>query len=649
MKKHLLTSVASRYILGAVLASVVIAGTTLAIARQQGVTAGTPATAPAASGAPEDRQAYYGDLHLHTTNSFDAYVLMGTKTTPEEAYQFARGDEIDYLGEKVRRREPLDFLAVTDHSENIGVFNELDDPNSPLAKSELGQRILKAKAAGTLTLTAKRDGQGDALALIGQLLKGHALDGITGVDANALTSSAWQREIAAANRYYQPGKFTTFIGYEWTSMPNGQNLHRNVIFRGDKAPNPFTSVDSSKPEDLWAFLSKIRTQGVDALAIAHNANASNGLMYDWTTLDGRPIDVAYSVLRSQNEPLSEISQNKGTSETHPSLSPNDEFANFEIFDRLLISPQSSRPSGSYTRDAIGKGLVIAQKIGVNPYKDGYTGSADLHGGLSVSSEQDFGGNVGGANIGGGRTSLEAARALLETPKDATGFNVTITGSAGLTGVWAEQNTRDAIFDAFRRKETFATSGTRLKVRLFGGWNFGSGFDTAPDAVKQAYAKGAPMGGDLPARPSGAAAPSFVVWAVKDPNGANLDRVQIVKVWVENGVQKEKVFDVAAGTGRGHDASGKLTPVGTTVDLKTGAYTNTIGSVALSTVWRDPEFKASQPAAYYVRVLEIPTPRWTTLLAIKYGLALPASVPATIQERGWSSPIWYTPKAQPAKA
>jgi hypothetical protein len=626
MKKHLYVNVAALALaLGAIAAAPLIVK-----------------AAPAAG--PENRQAFYGDLHLHTTNSFDAYVLMGTKTTPEQAYQFARGDVIDYLGEKVKRREPLDFLAVTDHSENIGVFNELDDPNSALSKSELGQKIKRLKAEGKLNLNAKRDGDNDVLALLAQLLNPKTLDQVQGLDRQKLTSSTWQREIDAANRYYQPGKFTTFIAYEWTSMPNGQNLHRNVIFRGNTAPNPFTSVDSSKPEELWTWLSKIRSQGHEALAIAHNANASNGLMYDWTTLDGRPIDVAYAVLRSQNEPLSEISQNKGTSETHPSLSPNDEFANFEIFDRLLISPQKSRPSGSYLRDAIGKGLVLDEKIGANPYKDGFVGASDLHGGLSVSSEQDYGGNVGGANVGRGKTTPEAAKALLNTPKDTDGFNVTITGSGALTGVWADKNTREAIYDAFRRKETFATSGTRIKVRLFGGWNFQQGFDKQANAVKVAYATGAPMGSDLPARPANAAAPSFVVWALKDPNGANLDRVQIVKIWVEGGSQKEKVFDVAFDKNRKRDASGKLSPVGSTVDLKTATYKNTIGSVSLSTTWRDPEFKANQRAAYYVRVLEIPTPRWSTILAVKSGIAIPDTVAPTIQERAWSSPIWYTPKS-----
>ncbi len=592
---------------------------------------------------PEDRKALYGDLHLHTTNSFDAYVLMGTKITPEQAYQFARGDEVDYLGDKVKRREPLDFLAVTDHSENLGVFNELNDPNSALSKSELGQRIRKLQAEGKLNLADKQDAGSDVLKLLVDLLNPKTLKEVPGLDTKAISSSAWQREIDAANHYYQPGKFTTFIAYEWTSMPSGQNLHRNVIFRGNTAPSPFTSADSTNPKDLWTWLSKIRGQGYDALAIAHNANASNGLMYDWTQLDGRPIDVAYAILRRENEPLSEISQNKGVSETHPLLSPEDEFANFEIFDRLLISPQKSKPGGSYVRDAIGRGLVLDEKIGANPYKDGFVGASDLHGGLSVSSEEDYGGNVGGANIGAGKTTPEAAKALLSTPKDTQGFNVTITAPGSLTGVWAEQNTRESIYNAFRRKETFATSGTRIRVRLFGGWSFAPGLDKTADAVKTAYASGVPMGSDLPARPAGAGAPSFVVWAVKDPNGANLDRVQIVKIWVDHGAQKEKIFDVAFDPHRTHQASGKLTAVGNTVDLKTATYTNTIGSVQLSTVWKDPEFKADDRAAYYVRVLEIPTPRWTTILAVKSHLPIPDTVASTIQERAWSSPIWYTPK------
>lgn len=603
-----------------------------------------------ATAGPADRQAFFGDLHLHTNNSFDAYVLMGTKTSPEDAYRFARGETIDYLGQKVRRSVALDFMAITDHSENLGVFNELDDPQSALSKSDLGQKIRKGQAEGTLSLSAKRNSQdpktpqqSEAAKLLKELLDPKAIAN-AGIDARTLSSAAWRRSIATANKYYSPGTFTTFIGYEWTSMPNGQNLHRNVIFRGDDAPSPFSSADSYKPEDLWGYLATIRAKGFEALAIPHNANASGGLMYDWATVDGKPIDVAYSVLRAANEPVSEISQNKGTSETHPSLSPNDEFANFEIFDRLLLASTPSRPEGSYVRDALGRGLVLGQKLGVNPYKDGFVAAGDLHGGLEVFSEADFGGNIGGVNLGGGRTSKESAKIYLADPAPGVGLTPVITGSASMTGVWAEENTRESIYDAIRRKETFATSGTKIKVRLFGGWSLPAGLDQAKDGVARAYQAGVPQGGDLPVRPASAAAPSFVVWSVKDPDGANLDRVQVVKVWAQDGKQQEKIYDVAFEAGRARDAGGKLAAVGNTVDLKTGKYRNSIGSTALSTVWTDPAFDPQQPAAYYVRVLEIPTARWSTLLALQHKLPLPTSVPATIQERAWSSPIWYSPSS-----
>lgn len=383
------------------------------------------------------KDAYYGDLHLHTTYSFDAYVLMGTKVDPDAAYRFARGEAVDFLGSKVKRREPLDFLAVTDHSENIGVFNQLEDPNSALSKSEVGQ-------------AAKKGG----IDVFKNVILKYVTQPIPGVDTKPISASAWQREIDAANRNYQPGRFTTFIAYEWSSMPDGQNLHRNVIFKGDKAPIPFSSADSRDPRDLWNYLEKSRKNGYEALAIPHNANASNGLMYDWTSLDGKPIDKAYAKLRAANEPLSEISQNKGSSETHPLLSPNDEFANFEIFDQLLISATKSKPQGSYVRDALGRGLILEQKIGANPYKDGIVGATDYHSGLSTSAEGDYAGNIGRSNLGPGKpTKEEASQILGLTPRegDWKGFNVLITGSGNITGAWAESNTRDSIYSAFRRK------------------------------------------------------------------------------------------------------------------------------------------------------------------------------------------------------
>ena len=576
-----------------------------------------------------DRDAYFGDLHLHTTNSFDAYALMGTKTTPDEAYKFARGDTINYLGEPIRRSEPLDFLAVTDHSENIGVFNTMDDPKSPLSLSEVGTLV-------------REGGYKNFIKLVSYITEGKPLPG----DAKGISASTWEREKQAANANYQPGKFTTFIAYEWTSMPGGQNLHRNVIFKGGIAPAPFTAIDSKDPKDLWTYLARIRAQGYEALAISHNANASNGLMYDWTQLDGRPIDEAWAQLRATNEPLTEIAQNKGTSETHPALSANDEFAGYEIMDHLLIGNVVSKPGGSYVRDSLGRGLVIASKIGVNPYKHGFVGAGDLHSGLTVNSAEEYGG-VASANLGGGKLNkaqTEEALGLAQSKPDSLkvgGLSAVVLSPAALTGVWAESNTREAIYDALRRKETYATSGSHVKLRFFGGWGWSPALLKQNNWVHAAYTQGVPMGSDLPNAKAGV--PSFAIQAVKDPNRGNLDRVQVIKVWLENGQQKEHVFDVVwAGDRHIDPATGKLPSVGDTVDLKTGKYTNTIGAAQLATVWSDPQFKRDQAAVYYVRVLEIPTPRWSTLRSIENGLPLSRDVPATLQQRAWSSPIWYTP-------
>jgi hypothetical protein len=580
---------------------------------------------------PADRQAYYGDLHLHTSYSFDAYVLFGAKVDPDAAYRFARGESVDFLGGTAKRNEPLDFLAVTDHSENIGVFNSLDDPNSEFSKSEVG-KAFKANPVKTFF---------DSI-LSGKLASGKMLEGVN--NAKELSQSAWQREIEAANRNYRPGTFTTFIAYEWSSMPDGQNLHRNVIFRGDKAPNPFSSVDSPKPEDLWNWLDKIRKDGYEALAIPHNSNASNGLMFDWNDSNGRPIDQAYAEQRASDEPLVEIAQNKGASETHPILSPNDEFSNFEFYDHLLISQKKSKPEGSYVRDALGRGLEISQRTaGVNPYKYGIIGASDFHNGLSTSSEEAFVGTFGGIDPTRPLPSTNDFFKNYGEARKIVAANLYETSSGNLTGVWAERNTREAIYDAFRRKETFATSGTRLKVRFFGGWDFPSAITKEAQWVNRAYAKGVPMGGDLPIKPSSVAAPRFIAWGVKDPNGANLDRLQVIKIWLQDGKHVERIYELALSNGRKVDPrSGKAPAVGSTVDLKTAAYHNSIGATQLSAVWQDPHFDPSVAAAYYLRVLEIPTPRWSTIVSVKRGEPLPADVPATIQERAWSSPIWYVP-------
>jgi len=552
-------------------------------------------------------------------------VLWGTHVDPDVAYRFARGEPVDYLGEEVKRSTPpLDFLAVTDHSEYIGVFNTLDDPNNALSRSDIATEVHKQDPK--------------VWSKLARLLNGEPLPG---VDTRTVTQSAWQREIEAANRNYQPGKFTTFIAYEWTSSPGQHNLHRNVIFRGDKAPNPFSCIDSLRPEDLWAFLESIRKQGYEALAIPHNSNLSNGLMYDWVDSNGRSIDQAYAELRAANEPLAEISQIKGQSETHPLLSPNDEFSSFEVLD-LGIKPSG----GSYLRNALARGLLIAEHTGVNPYKYGFVGASDSHNGLSDSAERAYAGTEGAIPI----KMMPDLNKYVQRMALAFGTSegrftkyMYATSSGNLTGVWAEENTRESIFAALRRKETFATSGTRLKFRFFGGWEYERGLLNNKDWVKEAYRLGAAMGGDLPRKPAGRKAPKFAIWAVKDPAGANLDRLQVVKVWVENGKHVEKIWDVALSNGRAVDPkTGRAPPVGNTVDLLKATYTNTIGATEFETVWEDPQFDQRVPAFYYLRVLEIPTPRWATIASVRLGQSLREGIPATIQERGWSSPIWYTP-------
>jgi hypothetical protein len=592
-----------------------------------------------------DRQVFFGDLHLHTGYSFDAYSFMGTRITPDEAYKFARGLPITYLGQTVRRPRPLDFTAVTDHAEFMGTLNQMDDPNSPLSKSDLGKLLREHPVEGFLKV----------------FLAGNTHKDLPGLNAAAAEASAWKKEVEAANGNYVPGVFTTFVAYEWTSMPDLKyNLHRNVIFKGAPPEAPFSSNDSLKPEDLWTYLEKLRARGIEALAIPHNANASGGLMFGWNTSDGKPIDEAYAQRRAFNEPLTEVFQNKGQSETVPELSASDEFSNFEVMEELL-GGGASPVNGSYVRQALGRGLVIQSRVGVNPYKLGLVGATDFHSGLSNSDENAYAGtgalsvdpnvNLPSREVaqkvmtprppdnGHPRTLADAASAKSDEILNTGG----LYGSGGLTGVWAERNDRDSIYAALRRKETFATSGPTIRVRFFGGW------DVAPDALKAkdwvatAYRNDVPMGGDLPAKPAEAQAPGFILQAAKDPTSGNLDRIQVVKLWLEGEEYREKVFDVAWSSDRKLDRkTGKLPPVKNTVDLKTATYANTVGAPFLSAVWRDPEFDPAKPAVYYARAIEIPTPRWNTILAVKRNLPLPTHLPATIQERALSSPIWYTP-------
>lgn len=605
---------------------------------------------------PAKRHAYYGELHLHTGESFDAWAF-GTKVTPDQAYKFGRGETVMIDPSQVGRQQrlhsdtkvpakrawPLDFMAVTDHSEWMGVLNQIDDPKSPVSRLPVAAEIRKKPISAFYKVPRHQAVAQEATK------KFEAAKGMR---------TAWNVEMNAANTNYEPGKFTTFVAYEWTALAQKKfNMHRNVIFNSDHAPMPFTSTQSSNPEDLWHYLDDVRAHGIDVIAIPHNGNVSGGLMFDWNDSSGRPIDERYAQERALNEPLVEIVQTKGQSETTPELSPNDEFANFEIFDHLISWPNiKAKANGSFVRQAYGRGLVIAQKVGVNPFKFGVTGGSDIHNGLTVSDESGFAGGFSGLDphdmLPKGDTAKRALgiiqepamldRAYVAKLAPRTMERPLIFSSAGITGVWAEKNTRNSIFAALKRKETFATSGTRIRVHMFGGWGFDNTMLDKADWVAKAYAGGVPMGGDLPAHDA-KGAPRFIVQALKDPDGANLDRIQIIKVWLAGGTYKEKVFDIALSNGRKDDAkTGRAPSVGNTVDLKTGKYSNAIGAGMLTTVWADPQFDPAVPAVYYARVLEIPTPRWSALLAIKNKLPIPKDAPATIQERAWTSPIWYTP-------
>jgi len=587
---------------------------------------------PAAS-APSARQALYGDLHIHTALSADAFST-GTRTLPDDAYRYARGEAIPHgAGFMVQIKRPLDFAAVTEHAEYLGSMREFLNPASPLSQHPLAKLFASPdpadafKALMQISDDASHDGSLDEL-----------------LDLPEVNTAAWREVIAAAERHNEPGRFTTLIGYEWTSTPDEINLHRNVLFRGSTVPaRPFSRIDSDKPEDLWRFLDEQRAKGIEGMAIPHNANASDGRMWARTDSRGKPVDAAWARQRSLNEPIAEIVQIKGQSEAHPLLSAEDEFANYEMWTTRMSGariPPASKPEGSYARDALKTGLELEATLGVNPFDFGMIGSSDTHNSAPPIEEDNYHGKLTQLD---GTAEMRAARRTRSAEAKAAGRETTYS-AAGLAAVWADANTRAAIYDALRRKETFATSGTRIGLRFFGGWDFAPGLVQAQDFVAQAYASGVPMGSTLPAASAEPGAPRFAVLATRDPMGANLDRVQIIKGWLDaDGKAHEKIFDVAWSGGRALDtASGKLPAVGSTVDVTKATYSNTIGAPELSAVWQDPDFEPLARAFYYVRVLEIPTPRWSTYDAVKLGTAAPE--PAQIQERAWSSPIWYAPAA-----
>jgi Protein of unknown function (DUF3604) len=612
-------------------------------APEQAQQAGAPAQAEERVEKNPDRNAYFGEEHIHTSWSVDAWVFGNRITGPDDALKYAQGQTIKHpLGYDIKIETPMDFMGVTDHSEYVGITKQANTPGSAVSKMPEAQPIIMKDPNSTA------EQQKVFLYLIGLLSK----PPVKAFMSPEVAGTVWKENVKIADQNNHPGKFTAFCSYEWTSAPNNRNLHRNIFFRDctHVPPMPFSALDDDHPEALWKWMDVQRKAGNELLAISHNANVSDGWMYP-TDLDsyGRPIDAAWAASRDRNERLVEIKQIKGASETHPLLSPNDEFASYEMYSNLLGVPVDSgrvdHIHGSFARQAYKDGITMQDVLGYNPYKFGMAGGSDSHNTGSPYRQDNYYG--GHAQIDG-----TVERRLAGVLAAGT-MDIRLMNPGGLTGVWAEENTRESLWDAMYRKETFGVSGPHIKVRFFGGWGYNADILKAKDWVHQSYANGVPMGADLPTMPQGGkgTAPTFVVWAVKDPTSGNLDRIQVIKGWTKNGQSFEKIFDVAwSGTDRKPDKwSGRVPAIKSTVDLEKGTYTNDVGSTELSTVWTDPEFDPSLHAFYYARVLEIPTPRWTLIQAVKAGVPPPDVVPLTGQERAWSSPIWYTPSADARKS
>ena len=602
---------------------------------------GMALAAPSAWGqANPDRDAYFGDEHIHTSWSVDAWLMGNRLTGPDDALKYAQGRTIKHpLGYDITIDTPMDWMGVTDHSEYVGVTKEANTRGSALSKLPEAQPLI---------LKDPND-QAEIQKVFTYLVNMLSKPPVKAFMSPQVAGSIWKENVKISDENNHPGKFTAFCSYEYTSQFNNRNLHRNIFFRDcDHVPEmPYSALDSWHPEDLWKWMDTQRKAGNELLAISHNANLSDGWMYpvDVDSL-GRPIDAAWAASRDRNERLVEIKQIKGQSETHPLLSPNDEFASYEISSGLLgLGPTIGRIDhiqGSYGRQALKDGITMQDARGYNPYKFGMAGGSDSHNTGSPYRQDNFFG--GHAQIDGTVERRMAGVLAFGT------LDVRLENPGGLTGVWAEENTRASLWDAMYRKETFGVSGPHIKVRLFGGWSYGRDILNAKDWVHQSYVTGVPMGGDLPPMPQGRGkAPTFVVWAVKDPTSANLDRIQIIKGWTQNGQSFEKIFDVAWSGDRKPDKwSGRVPAIQSTVDVEKATSTNSVGSTELKTVWTDPEFDASLHAFYYARVLEIPTPRWTLIQAVAAGIPPPDVVPLTGQERAWSSPIWYTPSAEARK-
>ena len=590
---------------------------------------GTKAAGAAQAAWPE--RAYFGDTHVHSGWSTDA-GMAGATLTPEDAFRFARGEAVkSSTGQTAKLRRPLDWIVLTDHSDGMGVFPEIVAANPAMVSDPIVKGWSDALRSGDPARV-----HAAVLDIIDRQSNG-TLPAVV-MDPKWMVS-AWQKTVEITDKYNEPGRFTAMIGFEWTpNVEGGNNLHRNVIYRdgADKAGQtlPLTTFQTVDPEGLWTWLAGYEAKtGGRVLATPHNGNLSNGRMFEETRFDGSPMTRAYAEARQKWEPVFELTQIKGQSESHPSLSPNDEFAGWDLWDRGNLNGVPKKPGmlrTEYWREALKAGLKLEAQLGANPFKYGAQAATDTHTGLATGDEDNFWGKLVSHQPGPGRMSAPSIAKVKGWEEAAAGY----------TGVWATANTREAIFDAMQRRETFATTGPRMSVRFFGGYEFAS--SDLGDLVKAGYTKGVPMGADLKPAPAGKA-PAFLVAAMKDPDGANLDRVQIVKGWVDAaGRTHERIFDVKWSGARRPDAGGKLPPVGNTVDLTTATFSNSIGAAELVGLWTDPSFDAGQRAVYYVRVLEIPTPRWTAHDQVKFKVKAPKGATLIHQERAFTSPIWYSP-------
>ncbi len=592
---------------------------------------------------------YFGDTHVHTGLSADAGGS-GTRLMPRDAYRFARGEQvISNTGQPVKLARPYDFFMITDHSDAMGAITDIIDGAPNILADPDGRKFHEDFNAGGQTAAQAM------FRLINQFAQGEISAELNYQPGNPAYKRVWDDIVRAAEEFNDPGTFTTFIAFEWTSLVSGNNLHRNVIFRdgAERAGQvvPYTTtppIGSRNPRDLWAWLGNYeKVTGGDVTAIPHNGNLSNGMMFAMQDdfANGAPYDRAYAEERQKWERIYEVTQLKGDGEAHPLLSPEDEFADYETWDfGNLDGSQAKTPEmlpAEYARSGLLRGLQLEARLGVNPFKFGLEGATDTHTGLSTIDEDNFFGKF---------TTYEPSPERAAHVGKLSPAGITMPGggdysAAGVTAVWAAENTRGALFDAMERREVYATTGPRMRVRFFGGWGFEPGDALRRDLALIGYTKGVPMGADLPAPEAAAKAPTFLVYALRDPIGANLDRIQIVKGWLDaGGNPQEKVYDVAWSGGRQPGPNGKLPPVGDTVDLTIPSWTNTIGASELGTVWTDPDFDSKLRAFYYARVIEIPTPRWTAYDRVKFKLDLPKEIPLKTQERAYTSPIWYTPGA-----